>query len=522
MKFLSIIIIVAGIVGVLCGIVITPEFTANYISADNVITHEGYEAIHKLRLFSFLLGSLFLLIGILLFKIPEHMRRFIGSPIGTMVVLIIGWIVIAFVNFLIKRMGLNTGTPNFFPFSEFYGPRIHLSGLPFTVLFLVTFFISLKYSAHFRIIHVWAVGLALIVLGNLAQGGIEEAFYKPLSAPFYYMDIPYYHQYYHEAIQIDNWREWLGSFNINQSNLLKHTRTHPPFAVLLHYFILKFSNNNLSFLAGSFVLLASLSIILIFYIMNILGLSKLQSCQFALLFSVIPAYNIYSAVSLDGVILSFAAIFLLGVIMIIKNKINLKGVALFVIGLLVMNLLTFSGLFLVATAGLIALSEVLIHRNRNILVALLITVLTMILIYFYMVYYYGYDHVQAFFTALRLEPKSVSPLRYVMTRLENVTMFAIFLSFGIVSVLVRPEFLKLQVFDLHNNINSVFLAGVIPLLIFLLIGGLYTGEIARICLFIYPFFLLLLRKVEEPVLRIVVIAAGVQTIIMQTFGGYFW
>ncbi|MBI4707968.1 MAG: hypothetical protein HY761_08600 [Candidatus Omnitrophica bacterium] len=257
--------------------------------------------------------------------------------------------------------------------------------------------------------------------------------------------------------------------------------------------------------------------------MKALGLARQRASQFALLFSVVPAYNIYSAVSLDGVIVSISALFILGMVTLIRDRMNLTGILLFVSGLLLTDLLTFSGIFLIATAGLVALREMIFSKNRNIMLILLISLFVMLLTHFYMLHSYGYNHIQAFLTASNTEPLSLnSALAYVMTRLENIAMLLIFLSFGILAVLLRPEFLKLRIFDLRDGINSVFFAGLIPLLLFLLMGGLYTGEIARIFLFICPFFFLLLRNVDETTIRFMIAAAGIQTCIMQTFGGYFW
>lgn len=53
-----------------------------------------------------------------------------------------------------------------------------------------------------------ASGWALIVLGNLMQGGFVEAFLKPFYASS--------NQYYSDAILVQNWRDWLANFNLNQ------------------------------------------------------------------------------------------------------------------------------------------------------------------------------------------------------------------------------------------------------------------------------------------------------------------
>ncbi|RJO60621.1 hypothetical protein C4544_04745 [candidate division WS5 bacterium] len=523
MKLLKISFLITGIAGIFSALIITPEFASRYISSDSIITPEGFEAISQLRLFSLIIGSVLLLAGLLFYRFPEDMKAFIKRPTGTTFLLICIWIFLAFINLLLKKMGIATGTPDLFPLSEFYGPRIRSAGLPYSVIFLAVLFISLKFIKHFDVLHVWIIGLILIFLGNLAQGGVEDAFYKPINAPFIYLDRFFYEQYYHDAIKITDWHQWLSNFNANQKHLFLHTRTHPPFAVLLHYLFLKISNNSLPFLAGSFILLSSLTIIIVFMIMKALGLSKQQASLFALLFSVVPSYNIYSSVSLDGVIVTFSALFLLGIIMLIKNRVNLVGIVLVAAGILLTNMLTFIGLFLVGTAGLIGLRELSIDKKSNILAVLFIAMLIMLTAYSCMLYFYGYNHIQAFSAVTAFEPKSLlSPISYVMTRLENLTMFLMFLSFGISAVFISPDYLKLRIFDLRDNINSISFAGFIPLISFLLIGGLYTGEISRIFLFLYPFFFLLLRNLEEATLRFLIIAAGVQTIVMQTVGGYFW
>ncbi|MBI4707199.1 MAG: hypothetical protein HY761_04675 [Candidatus Omnitrophica bacterium] len=523
MRFLKILLTSAGIAGLLGATVLSPDFVLKHLSSDGIVTAEGYEAIKQLRLFAFLLGSLLTAAGSLFFIFPERARNLLKRPAGAVLMLIIGWLVMAFVNYLMKKMGMSIGTPDLFPFSELDGPRIHIAGLPFSVMFLAVLFLSIKYSGDFNVFQIWIIGLSLILLGNLAQGGVEEAFYKPISAPFYYLNMPHYQQYYHDAVKITDWHEWLRSFNLQQAHLLSHTRTHPPFAVLLHYFFIRLFHGNLMFIAGSFIFLSSISMILIYQIMKGLDLPKQQSAQFALLFSVVPAYNIYSAVSLDGVVISFCTLFLSGVIMMVKNRRGLSGVLFFISGLLLMNILTFTGFFMVAASGIIALRELFINRKLNVLLALAILLLIMLMTHVCMKTYFGYDHIQAFLTAVHLEPESLfNPIAYIMTRLENLTMLLIFLSFGITAVLLRPEYLGLRIFDLRDNINAIFVAGILPLLLFLLIGGLYTGEIARIFLFIYPFFLLVLRNVGESTLRFLLVAAGVQTVIMQTIGGYFW
>lgn len=415
--------------------------------------------------------------------------------------------------------GLNPGTPRYFPISEFHGPTIHVSGLAYAALFLIVFFLAIKHVSRFNLVQVWLVSLVLILLGNLTQGSVDAAFYKP----FY----GYGGQYYHDAIQITDWQQWLRDFNVNQTQLQDHSQTHPPFAVLVQYFLLEIGNRHLFVLAGGFILLSSLSIILVWQILRELNLPALRSSQLALLFAVIPAFNIYSAVSLEGVVAALSTLFLLGMIKLVKQGMNWLGMFLFAAGLLLANLLTFIATFLPATACLIGLREIFVKRKVGVLIALAATLLLGMLAYAIMLRGFGYDHLEAFLVTARHDnPEGFralhAPLDYVMTRIEGVAEIALFLSFGALAVLFHHDHLKLRIDDFHNEITSIFLAGAISLLLMFLVGAFRTGETARICLFIYPYIMLVLKKLDDSTLRAATIWAGLQTIIMQTFGGYFW
>ncbi len=453
----------------------------------------------------------------------ESWRATIGLlqslPIRTIRKLLVVWVVLAvFVNLLIE-VGFKLDVARYFPISEFYGPTIHFSGLPYAALFLTVFFLAIKHISRFNLFQVWLIGLALIVLGNLVQGSVDAAFYKPF----------YGHggQYYHDAIRITDWRQWLRDFNANQTQLQNHSQTHPPFAVLLQYLLLEIGNRHLFILAGAFVLLSSLSIILVWQILRALGLPAPRSSQLTLLFAVIPAFNIYSAVSLEGVVAMLSTLFLFGVIKIVRQGMSWLGMLLVAAGFLLTNLLTFGGTFLPATAFIIGMREILVKKRVGVLIALLVSMFLGMLAYIVMLRGFGYDHLEAFFTAARYEnPEGFRalhvPLDYLMTRIECVSEIALFLSLGALAILFHRDHLKLRIGDFNDEITAIFLAGMLSLLLMLLAGAFKTGETARICLFIYPYIMLVLRKLEDPTLRAVTIFAGLQTIIMQTFGGYFW
>ncbi|MGH7599206.1 MAG: hypothetical protein ACREOI_22850 [bacterium] len=440
-------------------------------------------------------------------------------PVSTIRKLLAAWVALGLISNLMIEAGFKLDVARYFPISEFYGPTIHVSGLPYAALFLIVFFLAIKHVSRFNLVQVWLLGLTLILLGNLAQGSIDAAFYKPF----------YGHggQYYHDAIRITDWRQWLRDFNVNQTQLQNHSQTHPPFAVLVQYLLLEIGNRHLFILAGGFILLSSLSIILVWQILRESDLPAPRSSELALLFAVIPAFNIYSAVSLEGVVAMLCTLFLLGVIKLVRQGISRFGMFLFATGLLLANLLTFIGTFLLATAGLIGLREILVKRKAGVVIALTVTLLLGMLAYVIMLRGFGYDHLEAFLAAARYDnPEGFralhAPLDYVMTRIEGMAEIALFLSFGALAILFHHDYLKLRITDFNDEITSIFLAGAISLLIMFLVGAFKTGETARICLFIYPYIMLVLRKLGDSTLRAVTIFAGLQTIIMQTFGGYFW
>ncbi len=440
-------------------------------------------------------------------------------PTRTIFKLLIAWSALIVLNLVLIWAGLNPGTPRAFPISIFFGPTVHWFGLPYAALFLIVLILALRFRARLGLFQVWVVGLLLIVLGNLTQGGIDAAFYRP----FYASDM----QLYHDALTITEWRSWLGEFNANQPELLVHAKTHPPFAVLLHLFLLNLGNQHLGFLAFPFTLFSSLCIVFVWLIMQSLGLTRQQSSMLALLFSVIPAFNIYSVVSLDGVVATLSTMFLYGMIRIIKRGFDLLGIVLFLVGVLCTNLLTFGGTFLLATASIIAAWETIAKKRFGILIALSLSLLLGLALGALMWREFGYDHTKAFITASRIEnPHGFralhAPVEYIMTRLENLTEIALFLSFGTLGVIFHTHHRITQQNSYFDAVRPIFIASITVLFLIFMTGAYRTGETARACLFIYPYLLLPLSMVDENLLRSLIIVAGLQTIAMQALGGYFW
>ena len=382
-----------------------------------------------------------------------------------------------------------------FPLSRFNGPRIVWSGVPYAVLFLALLWFSLR--LRLTQTRAWLLGLGFIALGNLAQGGLRCAFLLPvqMSQPGrLYMDA---------ARRIDNWAEWLGSFTSLQSTFFRSLGTHPPFAVLLHGLL-----GTPALVAIVFTVVASLSIPIVGRILMTIGVDRKRATLTALLFGLVPAVNIYSGVTLDGVVLTTASLCLLGLARLVyEEQWSWGAFATLAVGFLMTNALTFGGLFLAGV--MLALSV----RNREVLRALLLVMVLCVALLGALRLGFGYDHIRAFANASITEnPHGFAmtghTVHYVLTRLENVG-----------NILLLMPLTALAVF-LHRRPERIGGAAIAVLAAMFLAGAYRTGETARATMFIYPFLFLSFRDLEEATLRWLVAGAGIQTIIMQLLAGY--
>jgi len=430
------------------------------------------------------------------------------------------WICLAAINALLIKTGFHTGAPLFFPISIFSGPVLHLSGMPYLLLFLILLAWTVKSDAAFNRYQISLVGLVLIILGNLGQGNMDTAFLKP----FYDTGI----QYYHDALKITSWQEWLESFNINQSTFFDHSRTHPPFAVLIHYFLLKAPGNSTLLLSMTFLSLSSVSVLLVWQIFKALHVPLRERNLLALLFAVVPAVNIYTAVSLDGLILTAATLFLLGMVRLLQEeRISIAGISLFGSGLIITNLLTYGGVFLIAVAGIQGIREHYLGRKHVVTTALTSSLTALALVFLAIDYFFGYNHIRGFITASALENPNgfrglSEPLVYLSTRIECISEIALFLSLGCLAMVVQPDRLKTLILNWRRVDTGLMISGVMTLLAMVMAGAFRTGETARSALFIYPYLMLAFTGTNSPMLKNLILLAGLQTFGMQLFGSYFW
>ena len=425
------------------------------------------------------------------------------------------WVAIAGANFYYQNSGGFTGTGPLFPISVIYPNQFLWSGFVFSFLFLIAGIFAFRYSEKLNVYMLFLIAVVLVVLGNLGQGDFDTAFLQP----FYLKG----RQYYADAIHITDGGVWLRDFTKNLEHFQLHTRTHPPFVTLLHFWILDISN--IETLAIVFFAIGCVSFPLFYKILCYLGFQESRRKWMLLLFAVIPSVNIYLLVSIDALVLTFTLVFLLGFARIFnQNKIDIISFLLITSGLILTNLITFSGLFLFAFLGCFSFYFLLKGKWNFVWLSLMKTVLfvmTFLIIYATT----SYNHLDTFLQASHSEnPDGFrllhQPFVYLMTRLEDIGEIFLFLSFGFLAVFFSKKSVT-AVFE-NKNINILFFSAVSAISAMLLTGAYGTGETARACLFLVPYFLLLLKDIDSDQFKMLFYLCIFQTFAMQMIANFYW
>lgn len=425
------------------------------------------------------------------------------------------WIAIAGANFYYQSQGGFTGTGPLFPISVIYPNQFLWSGFVFAFLFLISGIFAFQYSEKLNVYFLFLIAIVLVVLGNLSQGDFDTAFLQP----FYLKG----RQYYADAINITDGTVWLRDFTKNLEHFQLHTRTHPPFVTLLHFWILNISN--IETLAIVFFAIGCLSFPIFYQILVYLGFEEKKRKWMLLLFAVIPSVNIYLLVSIDSLVLTSTLIFLLGFARIFnQNKIDAVSFLLISLGLILTNLITFSGLFLFAFLGCFSFYFLLKGKWNFVWLSLMATI-TFVLSFLLIYATTGYDHLDTFLQASHSEnPHGFrllhQPFVYFVTRLEDIGEIFLFLSFSYLAVFFSKNS-GTEVFE-NQKINILFFSAIAALSAMLLTGAYGTGETARACLFLVPYFLILLKDINSDQFKILFYLCLFQTFGMQMIGNFYW
>lgn len=438
-------------------------------------------------------------------------------PTGIFFIAIVIWLFLAVAVYYINQF-VFTGNNILFPFSVIYPSNFLLAGVFFCLLFLGVGLLAYNNYRKLSFFAIFLLCILLVFLGNMGQGSIDVAFLQP----FYYKG----RQYYADAIMITDWQIWLKNFNKNLESFQLHTRTHPPYTTLIHYFFLELFNGSILGLSLGFFAISVLSFPLLNILMKNFDIESSRRKLLLLLFAVIPAVNIYMLVSIDGLVLMAALLFACGLSKVyVENRLSLIAIISMFLGLTLMNLMSFSGLFLIAFSGLLCLLT-LYKKQFSVTIATLLSIVLTTGFIFWLSDFTGSNYLETFFEASHSEnPNGFmffhNPIIYFFTRLEDIFEILFFLSFGYVAYFFSFKSERINFFD-DKKIKAFSFSAIIALGVMFLTGAYGTGETARACLYIVPFFVLFLKNVENRDVSIIFMIGLLQTFGMQLIGNYYW
>jgi hypothetical protein len=353
------------------------------------------------------------------------------------------------------------------------------------------------------------------VLGTNLLQGWTEGFSTPITGGG--------GAYFYDAIKIQDLSAFLGQFEQSQPRILQnHSSKHPPGAVLTIYLLYGvLQNPNLVSVAIA-ILAVSLSIIFLYRIL-LTEFKPELSKYLVFLFILIPAVQIYYAAGIDALTASF----LLGFLYFFRHPRLLVSIIGSIIFLFLASFLTFGIVFLLPVIiGYELLRHKTILRSASILLGL-----GMVYAIIYLLFNFNYFNsfvIASYIEGIR-ETEGYLPFTdsadYIPTRLEGILeiilFFGPFLTIMMIAGLRLVKDTSLRLLTMSRLMLFTFLA-------LFLVGVFWTGETARVILYIYPYLLFpvgaYLANIEvfPPGRELLLIIVFAQTLLMQLFGHYHW
>jgi len=392
---------------------------------------------------------------------------------------------------------------------------------------LLVFLVSARRFSRPATANVCSVMLAgcLLVIGTNLIHGVQYGLVVPHLGDE--KDLPdAARQYYQDAEEVTSAGQFLRGFEAGQAELGCHSRTHPPGAVLFHYWLLKiFGGDSSTTPVAVSVVIAVLSVGLsVFFLYRLLSHEiDRDTCGYVtLLFLCIPAIQIYYCATLDAVVASCC----LGVLCFLRSPRALPSIAGMTGWLLCASFLTFGACFLLpVVVGFEIITQRSVRRSAAVLLGVSVLHTAIYLLS-------GFNYLTSLMTASALENPGgflllAEPVSYVMTRLENVADILLFFGPFMLAFLLRGTHTMLKG-KTYRELLVLTGLGILTLLAMFLTGAFRTGETARACLFIYPYLTLPVaaylhhRGCRQEDRRLLLWLVFGQSMAMQTLGGYYW
>jgi len=375
------------------------------------------------------------------------------------------------------------------------------------VLSLTSYVALLLWSLERRLAWctVFVCGYAILLLFSLGHG-VRDGIVQPVHE--------WGHGYPSDLGRVGSVGGFLSRFNEIQLSLSNHGRTHPPGAVLAFALLSSVSGERI-FLSLALAALGWLvtSRYLWLFLRRELG-DRLDPSRATVVFLGIPSVLIYTMTSLDGVIAGL----MLGAAYHFLDPRGLRGIFAAWACAATASFITFGALWILPV---LAAAELLSDRRlRRTAVLVVMTAL----LYGIVQASSGFDYVEAFLTASRVENPDgywllADPGGWAASRVGALLEIALLFSPVLCAALVPGARLLLT---LRPRLARLFFAALVALPAYLATGVLPTGEGARCCLFVVPLFFLAVAACLREASAGRWIAAGLavagQSVLLQHFG----
>ncbi len=439
-------------------------------------------------------------------------------PYRTIFILLLLWLVLSIVYSWLKFTNYYPNQPKIFPISVIYkSTATQFSVVPLILIICLIGFV-LRYKPK-NIWLVYVICLGLILLGNLLQGGVKQGFInaflgRSINQPFF------------DAIRIQNGYEFLHDFNLVQLQLSKHARTHPPFLLLLYFILNRFGGIPGSFIGCIFIV--SVAFFIFYQTLRLLDIAPQKAAKFTFLLALIPSVNIYSVYSWDALAAVGYSLFLWGIVSIYKKGLSWINLLLLFIGFIFANMMNYLALGLLGIIGIVSMWDFYKTKRLDLLIATIFIIMTFGMVLVIWKIGFNYNHIRGILTSMQNESEILNQLSnverikvYYFSRLEDVGEVSLFLSFGVLAVLLNPYYRKLDL-NLKSLEGTMLFSGILFFVVLMIIGVFRTGETARPFIWLVPYFLIALRNIEDRTLNACIGVAAVQTITMQLAANYYW
>lgn len=176
---------------------------------------------------------------------------------------------------------------------------------------------------------------------------------------------------------------------------------------------------------------------------------------------------------------------------------------------------------------LLAVRDIWVERKWSLFQVLIFIALLGIAFALFLYYGYGYNHFKSLQTAMTIENPDgfrllAHPIEFIMTRIEDCFEIMLFISIGVLAYMCKGFREKHISWKWQDWRGGIFILPIIALGILFLTGAYRTGETARSALYLLPFVFFALAGMPKRYIKDMTILAGMQTLVMQLCGTYFW